>query len=460
MGVKKNDKKGFTLLELLAVLVILAALATIAIPIFMNKSETAKQIAHNANVTTLQTQAQAYLWQEEIAMPQANIIEDMATKGYIKEVPTNPLPAGHPQAGPYVVAVSASGVATVTPIVVEVTGVASGGGEPEPPVVADVAVGKYIKFGKYNDADIVWRVINKVDQAYLDANPGSGLHVGDLMLFSDKIISIKAFDATGEENIAGAGGDADRGLYGSNYWDKSNLKAWLNSSANANLVDWLEYISPDATHLLNAPSGYNPYNIEKGFLAEGNFDGEERSKIMPVTHKTILATTDAVAKTGGTEEHGYWTTNPRYALDNNGAATGVNDYNMARYKDTTESVFLLGIKELNDYVYSNVVLGTLEEREAWTKAYPTGQAVTQSATGGYTNAGLNTGAYWYYWLRDSYAPGSCHVRLVSEVGTVDVSVAYIGYRGVRPALFLSPSGMTLDGASGASVGEANTITWE
>ncbi|HCC06991.1 MAG TPA: hypothetical protein DEP72_02320 [Clostridiales bacterium] len=361
----------------------------------------------------------------------------MATKGYIKEVPNNPL-----ETGAYVVAVSASGIATVTPIIVEVTE------EPEPPVVAaDVPVGNYLKFGAYLSQPIVWRVINKVDAAYLAANPGSGLHEGDLMLLSDKIISIKPFDATGENLITGAGGDADRGLYGSNYWDKSNLKAWLNSSAGAGTVDWLTYLSPTAARVY---SSYNPYDAEKGFLADGNFNGVERSKIMPVTHKTILADTDAAtaAKTGGTESHTYTSTN---------ASAAVENYVNANYKDTTESVFLLGIKELNDYVYSNGVLG---DGVTWTKAYPTGQAVTQSTAGGYTDAGLNTGAYWYYWLRDSYASNSCNVRYVYTDGVVDYYYPYISIFGVRPALFLSPSGMTLDGASGASEGEANTITWE
>jgi len=42
-------------------LVILAALATIAIPIFINKGATAKQVAHSENIRLLQNQAQAYL---------------------------------------------------------------------------------------------------------------------------------------------------------------------------------------------------------------------------------------------------------------------------------------------------------------------------------------------------------------------------------------------------------------
>ncbi len=107
---RKTSKKGFTLLELLAVLVILAALSTIAIPIFTNKSSDAKQLAHNANVQLLQMQAQQYLLQENIALPQTNIIDKLVEKGYIKEIPTNPL--GAPA---YVVRVDAGGVVTVEP---------------------------------------------------------------------------------------------------------------------------------------------------------------------------------------------------------------------------------------------------------------------------------------------------------------------------------------------------------
>jgi len=446
LKVERKNKKGFTLLELLAVLVILAALATIAIPIFMNKSETAKQIAHNANVRMLQQQAQSYLLAQDSIVDDTDCIPEMIAGGYIKELPVNPIYPTDPEKEYKVVVSSVTGIATVNQPLVEVTGVASGG-EPEPPVVADVPVGNYLKFGTYLSQPIVWRVINKVDAAYLAANPGSGLHEGDLMLFSDKIISIKPFDATGENLITGAGGDADRGTYGSNYWDKSNLKAWLNSSAGAGLVDWLGYFSPTAARVY---SSFNPYDAEKGFLADGNFNGVERSKIMPVTHKTILANTDAAtaAKTGGTASHTYTATN---------ASAAVENYVSANYKDTTESVFLLGIKELNDYVYSN---GALGDGVAWTKAYPTSEAVTQSTAGGYTDVGLNTGAYGYYWLRDSYALNSYYVRYVFASGEVNCNYVYIGNNGVRPALFLSPSGMTLDGASGASAGDAYTITWE
>ena len=99
---------GFTLLELLAVLVIMAALAVIAVPLFMSKGDEAKQVANEANLKMLQTQAQSYLWQEDVMYPQPNIIDDIIAKGYIKEKPMNPL-----KTGDYVVSVDTSGAVTV-----------------------------------------------------------------------------------------------------------------------------------------------------------------------------------------------------------------------------------------------------------------------------------------------------------------------------------------------------------
>lgn len=59
---KKLNNKGFTLLELLAVLVILAALATIAIPIFTNKGDVARVAAHKENLRVIADAAQRYIW--------------------------------------------------------------------------------------------------------------------------------------------------------------------------------------------------------------------------------------------------------------------------------------------------------------------------------------------------------------------------------------------------------------
>ncbi|HBY21432.1 MAG: hypothetical protein A2Y24_01575 [Clostridiales bacterium GWE2_32_10] len=60
---KKLNQKGFTLLELLAVLVIMAALAVIAIPIFLNKGDEAKRQALKANLNEIQNAIQRYEWE-------------------------------------------------------------------------------------------------------------------------------------------------------------------------------------------------------------------------------------------------------------------------------------------------------------------------------------------------------------------------------------------------------------
>ncbi|HAN10183.1 MAG TPA: hypothetical protein DCP90_06185 [Clostridiales bacterium] len=126
---KRNTKKGFTLLELLAVLVILAALATIAIPIFTNNGGRAREIAHNETVALLQKQAQAYLWEQGDTGVQADIIDTMVTTGYLRERPTNPIASGD-GSGAFTVAVAADGKVTVSPGLVEVTNTAQGGGTP------------------------------------------------------------------------------------------------------------------------------------------------------------------------------------------------------------------------------------------------------------------------------------------------------------------------------------------
>ncbi|OGO84369.1 MAG: hypothetical protein A2Y22_05325 [Clostridiales bacterium GWD2_32_59] len=89
-------------------LVILAVLATLAIPIFTNKVDVAKQTANNANIQTLQKQAQAYLLSHDSVADTADIIDAMVAEGYIKERPEYPINSVNTYAVQVV-----SGVATV-----------------------------------------------------------------------------------------------------------------------------------------------------------------------------------------------------------------------------------------------------------------------------------------------------------------------------------------------------------
>lgn len=85
----KKKKKGFTLLELLVVLAILAILIAIAIPVYKGQKEKAAITAHNANVRVLETAVESYR-QDNGKVP--GDINELATGGYIKSVPK--VPAG------------------------------------------------------------------------------------------------------------------------------------------------------------------------------------------------------------------------------------------------------------------------------------------------------------------------------------------------------------------------------
>lgn len=83
----KKKKKGFTLLELLVVLAILAILIAIAIPVYKGQKEKAAITAHNANVRVLETAVESYRQDHDGKNPEK--IDDL--KGnYIKTVPKVP----------------------------------------------------------------------------------------------------------------------------------------------------------------------------------------------------------------------------------------------------------------------------------------------------------------------------------------------------------------------------------
>ncbi|OXZ29013.1 pilus assembly protein PilA [Finegoldia magna] len=86
----KKKKKGFTLLELLVVLAILAILIAIAIPVYKNQKEKAAITAHNANVRVLETAVESYKQDNNGKLP--GDLEDLVKGEYIKSVPK--LPAG------------------------------------------------------------------------------------------------------------------------------------------------------------------------------------------------------------------------------------------------------------------------------------------------------------------------------------------------------------------------------
>ena len=215
------------------------------------------------------------------------------------------------------------------------------------------------------------------------------------------MITLKCFDAKEPSNT-----NSDRKNYGNNRYSQSNIDQWLNSQA----ASWYS-----ARHSYDAPpnnanvwSNYNEYDTEAGFLS--NIEADFR--------KAILDAVIRVAKNTVTDGGGY--------------------------EDITRKVFLLSNTEVGLSNENGVAEGTLWSyfsSAARRQCYPTAEAVSNSE---YTSSSLNASSYWWWWLRTPYASDAYNARFVSAYGSLYSDYAYIGYYGVRPALYLESGNLVSD----------------
>ena len=133
-----------------------------------------------------------------------------------------------------------------------------------------IQVGQYIRLGKYWEEPILWKCVD------IEAEHGP-------LMLSDKILCYKAFDTPTEDQLAGK----SLYSYGSTLWEDSNLRAWLNSSADAGQVVWPQNNPPNRQEGFGY--AYFPYDQEKGFLHPDNFTAGELSVMQTVAQWTSLA---------------------------------------------------------------------------------------------------------------------------------------------------------------------------
>jgi len=290
---------------------------------------------------------------------------------------------------------------------------------PEPTVVnmpspsstpITINIGDYVQMGRYYDEPILWRCVD------IDEN-------GALML-ADRIITIKPFDAAGIHTYADGTAQADnnnyRSDYGSNLWETSNMRCWLNSTATVGNITWLDGCPPTADKLWN---GYNAYANEKGFLAEGNFTANEQNFIKSVTQKSLLNGIDVPKLSiGGTATH-IWDYN---------ISTVVQNYDTAYYHNVTDKMFLLDVKQLNKVYLNSATLGT---------NYYIGKP-TQKSIDNSDYKDMSAISNWNNWIRSPITDSSdpLLVRCVHTLGDVDHGSAYFsrhGGVGVRPAFYIN-----------------------
>lgn len=261
----------------------------------------------------------------------------------------------------------------------------------------DIKVGDYVKMGTYNNASILWRCVS------IDDN-------GPLML-ADRIIDTLAYDAKTNDNSSSKSHSRSykRDDYGSNYWKDSNMRSWLNSTAEAGKVDWLCGNPPKDGYV----SGVRAYNEKAGFL--NAFSKSEIAAMKTVTQRSLVSHPEynkGIVNGDANSDLLYYT-DISYAAIN---------YDSAYFETTTEKVFLLDVKQANA-VWKNL--------------------------NGYYVAYNNDGMAWPYWLRTPVTDCNHDMRYISSSGQVGRYAPWYSDLGVRPAFYLDSEYFVTTSGSGS-----------
>lgn len=261
----------------------------------------------------------------------------------------------------------------------------------------DIKVGDYVKMGTYNNASILWRCVS------IDDN-------GPLML-ADRIIDTLAYDAKTNDNSSSKSHSRSykRDDYGSNYWKDSNMRSWLNSTAEAGKVDWLCGNPPKDGYV----SGVGAYNEKAGFL--NAFSKSEIAAMKTVTQRSLVSHPEynkGIVNGDANSDLLYYT-DISYAAIN---------YDSAYFETTTEKVFLLDVKQANA-VWKNL--------------------------NGYYVAYNNDGMAWPYWLRTPVTDCNHDMRYISSSGQVGRYAPWYSDLGVRPAFYLDSDYFVTTSGSGS-----------
>ena len=261
----------------------------------------------------------------------------------------------------------------------------------------DIKVGDYVKMGTYNNASILWRCVS------IDDN-------GPLML-ADRIIDTLAYDAKTNDNSTSKSHSRSykRDDYGSNYWKDSNMRSWLNSTAEAGKVDWLCGNPPKDGYV----SGVGAYNQKAGFL--NAFSKAEIAAMKTVTQRSLVSHPEynkGIVNGDANSDLLYYTD----------ISEAVANYDNSYFETTTEKVFLLDVKQANA-VWKNL--------------------------NGYYVAYNNNGMAWPYWLRTPVTDCNHDMRYISSSGQVGRYAPWYSDLGVRPAFYLDSDYFVATSGSGS-----------
>ena len=88
MRSKRNNEAGFTLMELMIVMMIIGVLTTLAIPSFVSAVRSAKEAVLKENLRVMRSAIDSYTMDKQKA-PQS--LDDLVQDGYLKVIPEDPM---------------------------------------------------------------------------------------------------------------------------------------------------------------------------------------------------------------------------------------------------------------------------------------------------------------------------------------------------------------------------------
>lgn len=305
---------------------------------------------------------------------------------------------------------------------------------------AEYTEGEYYQLGKYDDKPILWRCVSTDDD-------------NGILMVSDKILCFKAANAgkNDKESI-----DGSKDVYGSNFWEESTIRQWLNSTADAGNIEWLNY-PPDKEHIQTpySVSGYNDgvttyYNVnfyadEAGFLSQNNFTESELSVLKTVNQwqalpgdRLDLATNDVPFPyvTYYIKLKGYGDSEYGGGIDFSSPSEMQESY-IGAMNRVSDTVFLLDPSQISS-LYA-----------------VTGEFAAEAVAPPLPESSITENGIYSYWLRTpdndvtnaNYPSGSNVFQLMGKDG-LGVAVSSGTEKGIRPAFYLNEATAQIKSGSG------------